>query len=215
MERSRNGKFDCTTCTASLGVFNRLAHRFGVTCDHDLTGRIEVHRFDSTRRTARLTSGFHFFIGKADDGGHAAHTHRNGRLHGFGTEANELHSLFEREDARSTQSRVFAERMTREHFRFDPACSEPSFVKRNGRRQHCRLRVHREVEFFGRTLSDEAFDRETERFVGTTKGGLDRFIIGKTAEHPDRLTALAGEDECNTHGEESFVGIPLRKVREV
>ena len=167
--------------------------------DDDLAGRIEVDGFDRAGGAARFTSSFHVFVGEADHGRHAAHAHGDGRLHGFGAEAHELHRLFEREDSCGAKGRVFAERMARKKFGLLAAGRQPGFIERDRGSEHRGLRVDREVEFFGRAFGDEAFDREAERFVGACEGAADRFIVGEAAEHPDGLTALTGEYESNAH----------------
>ena len=100
------------------------------------TRGIEVDGFHRTGGAAGHAGGLDVFVRETDDRGHAAHTHGNGRLHGFGAEAHELHGFFEREDARGAEGRVFAERMPREEFGLLAARSEPGFVERDRGGEH-------------------------------------------------------------------------------
>jgi hypothetical protein len=172
------------------------------TGDDGLAGGVEVGRGDGEAGFGfGFATGFGHLGGvQGEDGGHGALTGGNGQLHGPATGFDRADSIGKTEGSGGDVCRPLAERMAGGKGGLNAVRGEDA-PGGDADGEDGRLGVLREAEVFFRAFKDEFGERETEGFIGFSKGlGGEGKLLGERAAHANGLRTLPRKEEGNLGG---------------
>ena len=141
VKRRADRQHDGALRTFGLGDCRAALDRRFMPRDHDLAGRIEIHRFDDFALRGFGARRAHRVIVKPEDRRHRAGAQRHRVLHGLGAQAHERQRVAQAHHARHHQRGVLAETVSGNHRRLSAARCAPCAINSITGGQHQRLRI--------------------------------------------------------------------------
>ncbi len=164
--------------------------------DHDLPWRVEIGRDHDLGAGGGFAHLGHQRIIGAQDGRHRTGSGRRGVLHQLPADPHQVGTVMQRQRSGRDQRGVLAQAVASKYVRRRTTAGLPCTPHRHPCGKQCRLGVFGAVEQFFRA----ALRQRPQVDAGTGRGFLEgRLHAGmqfrEFGQHPDRLRALAGEDQ--------------------
>ena len=171
-----------------------------MTRNHNLTGRVEIHRLYNTLPIELLADPGDDLIVEPKHSGHTADALRDCAGHQPTALRDNREPIGETEHARPRQGGVLAETVPRHHGRFATARFSPCLPHGKARDIHHRLGKFSQLEFVFGTVLDQRPDVVAENIGGFRKGVTDALIVLKQIrQHANGLRTLARENCSKFH----------------